>query len=152
LQVLSWGDQAITVILPSSSGFVQLVVQTASGSDEINIMTAALSLAGSMAQLASGGGWDTTLTLVNTGVAPSEALVNFFGNDGSSLQLPLTFPQAPPASPLVASTLDRTLNPNSLLVVDTQQPNNPISQVGSAQLLTNGTISGFAIFKYAPTG
>ena len=35
LQVLSWSDQAITVNLPSSSGFVQPVVQTASGSDEI---------------------------------------------------------------------------------------------------------------------
>jgi len=153
LQVLSWGNQAITVILPSSSGFVQLVVQTASGSDEINIMTAGLSLSGSMAQLASGGGWDTTLTLVNTGETTGEALLNFFGNDGSSLQLPLTFPQAPsPAVPLVASTLDRSLNPNALLVVDSQQPGNPNTQVGSAQLLTSGNIGGFAIFKYAPTG
>jgi pimeloyl-ACP methyl ester carboxylesterase len=153
LHVLSWSDRAITVILPSSSGFVQLVVQTGSGSDEINIMTTALSLAGSIAQLASGGGWDTTLTLVNTGVTPGEALLNFFGNDGSPLQLPLTFPQAaPPAGRLVTSTLDRTLNPNSLLVIDTQQSGNPNTQVGSAQLLANGNISGFSIFKYAPTG
>jgi hypothetical protein len=153
LHVLSWSDQAITVILPSSSGFVQLVVQTASGSDEINIMTTALRLAGSIAQLASGGGWDTTLTLVNTGVTLGEALLNFFGNDGSPLQLPLTFPQAaPPAGRLVTSALDRTLNPNSLLVIDSQQPGNPNSQVGSAQSLANGNISSFAIFKYAPTG
>jgi hypothetical protein len=151
LQVLSWGDQAITVILPSSSGFVQLVVQTASGNDEINIMTVALSLAGSMAQLASGGGWDTTLTLVNTGGTTGEALLNFLGNDGSSLQLPLTFPQAP-STPLVGAMLDETINANALLVIDTQQPGNPISQIGSAQLLTNGSISGFAIFKYMPTG
>jgi hypothetical protein len=128
-------------------------VQTASGSDEINIMTTALSLAGSIAQLASGGGWDTTLSLVNTGAAPSEALVNFFGNDGSPLQLPFTFPQSSSsAGSLVASTLDRTLNPNSLLVIDTQQSGNPNTQVGSAQLLTSGNIGGFAIFKYAPTG
>ena len=155
LQVLSWSDQAITVILSLSNSFVQLVVQTASGSDEINIITTGttgLSFAGSMAQLASGGGWDTTLTLVNTGAATGEALLNFFGNDGSPLQLPFTFPQAPPTSPLVTSTLDRTLNANSLLVIDSQQPSNPASQVGSAQLFTTGNVSGFAIFKYAPTG
>jgi hypothetical protein len=86
-------------------------------------------------------------------VTPGEALLNFFGNDGSPLQLPLTFPQAaPPAGRLVTSALDRTLNPNSLLVMDSQQPGNPSAQVGSAQLLANGNISGFAIFKYAPTG
>jgi hypothetical protein len=90
---------------------------------------------------------------VNTGVAPGEALLNFFGNDGSPLQLPFTFPQSPSsAGSLVASTLDRTLNPNSLLVIGTQQPSNPMSQVGSAQVLTGGNIGGFAIFKYAPTG
>ena len=118
-----------------------------------NIMTTALSLAGSMAQLASGGGWDTTLTLVNTDTAPGEALLNFFGNDGSPLLLPFTFPQeSSSTSSQVATTLDQTLNANSLLVLDSQQPDNRTAQVGSAQLLTNGNIDGFAIFKYAPTG
>lgn len=152
LRVLTWSDQSITVMLPSSSGFVQLVVLTASGSDEINIMTTALSLAGSMAQLASGGGWDTTLTLVNTGAAPGEALLNFFANDGGPLLLPLTLPQKSSSGSQVATTLDQTLNANSMLVIDSQQPSNPTAQVGSAQLLTTDTISGFAIFKYAPTG
>jgi hypothetical protein len=111
-----------------------------------------LTFAGSMAHLASGGSWDTTLTLVNTGAAPSEALLNFFGDNGSPLQLPFTFPQAPPANPLVASTLDRVINANALLVVDTQQPGTNLPQVGSAQLLTGSNIGGFAIFKYTVTG
>lgn len=111
-----------------------------------------LSFAGSMAHLASGGSWDTTLTLVNTGTASSEAMLNFFGDDGSPLQLPFTFPQSPAASPLVASTLDQTINANALLVVDTQQPGTNAPQVGSAQLLTGSNIGGFAIFKYAVTG
>jgi len=107
----------------------------------------------SIAQLASGGGWDTTLTLVNTGGAASEATLNFFDNDGNPLQLPLTFPQTPSsASQLVASTLDQTLNANSLLLMDSQQPGNPNTQVGSARLLTNGNVGGFAIFKYLQTG
>jgi hypothetical protein len=116
-------------------------------------MTTGLSFAGSMAQLASGGGWDTTLTLVNTGAATGEAQLNFFANDGSPLQLPFTFPQMlSPAGPQVASTLDEPLNVNSLLVIDTQQRGNPDTQVGSVQLLTGGNIGGFAIFQYTPTG
>jgi len=113
-----------------------------------------LSLAGSMAQLASGGGWDTTLSLVNTGAAaPAEARLNFVDDKGNPLLLPFTFPQVPSsAGPLVASTLDRTLNPNSLLVIDSQQPGNPNAQVGSAQLVTSGNVGGFAIFKYMPAG
>ena len=110
-----------------------------------------LSFAGSMAHLASGGSWDTRLTLVNTGTAPSEALLHFFGNDGSPLQLPFTFPQAPSPSPVVGATIDETINANSLLVIDTQQPGNSV-QVGSAQVLTGGNIGGFAIFKYTVTG
>jgi hypothetical protein len=109
--------------------------------------------AGSMAQIASGGGWETTLTLVNMGVNPSQAVLNFFGNDGSPLQLPLTFQQTSSSTgPLIVSTLDQTLNANSLLVLDSQQPGNPNAQVGSTQLLTNGNVGGFAIFKYTPTG
>jgi hypothetical protein len=111
-----------------------------------------LTFAGSMAHLASGGSWDTTLTLVNTGAAPSEAMLNFFGDDGSPLQLPFTFPQGPAASPLVVSTLDRVISANSLLVVDSQEPGTNPPQVGSAQLLTGSNIGGFAIFKYTVTG
>jgi len=127
-------------------------VQAASGNDEINIITTALSFAGSMAQLASGGGWDTTFTLINVATVTGEALLNFFDNNGHPVLLPFTFPQESAPSSLVASTLDRTLNANSLLIVDSQQPGNPTAQVGSAQLLTSGNVSGFAIFKYAPTG
>jgi hypothetical protein len=140
LQISTWSDQAITVFLPATyTGFVQLFVQTASGNDEINIMTTGLSFAGSIAQLASGGGWDTTLTLVNTGTATEGALLNFFANDGSPLLLPFTFPQQSATNSQVASTLNQTLNANSLPVMDSQQLSNPTAQVGSAQLLTNGS-------------
>jgi uncharacterized protein (TIGR03437 family) len=41
LQVSTWNDQAISAILPASySGFVQVQVQAAAGSDSINIMAA----------------------------------------------------------------------------------------------------------------
>jgi pimeloyl-ACP methyl ester carboxylesterase len=150
LQILTWNDKTITAVLPAKyTGLVKLFLKTASGQDEINIM-AGPSLAGSMAHLASGGGWDTTLTLINTSASPGEALLDFFGNDGSALQLPVAFPKTPSFSALITSTLDRPLGANSLLVLDSQQPANPNSQVGSAQLF--GNVSGFAIFKYTLTG
>jgi hypothetical protein len=139
--------------LSASSGVATSLGLTGIGST-ITITSAGggLSLAGSMAQIASGGGWETTLTFVNIGAATAEARLNFFGNNGSPPQLPFTFPQAPPTNPLVVSTLDRTLNSNALLVLDSQQPSKANAQIGSAQLWSNGTVGGFAIFKYTTTG
>ena len=144
-------------------GYVGVITITAPGATNspfpipveltVNSAGAGLTLAGSMAHLASGGGWDTTLTLVNTGTTTGEAMLNFFGNDGGPLQLPFNFLESnPPAGPLTTSTLDQPLYPTSMLIVDSQQPTNPNAQVGSAQLLTSGHVDGFAIFKYAPTG
>ncbi len=107
--------------------------------------------AGSMAQLASGGGWDTTLTLVNTGTSSGDVVLNFYGPTGSPWVLPVAFPQVS-ASQQDTTTLDRSLNANALLLVDSQAPGNITANVGSAQLLTEGDIGGFAIFTYLPTG
>src|SRR5437773_3801921 len=109
---------------PSSAGSFALTVRvtdsaaaTASQAYTLTVSTAGLSLTGSIAQVASGGGWDTTLTLVNTGASAGEALLNFLGNDGNPLQLPFVISQIPlPAASLVASTLDQPLNANSMLV------------------------------------
>jgi hypothetical protein len=112
-----------------------------------------LSLAGSIAQVASGGGWDTTLTLVNTGAVPAEAQLNIFADNSGSLSLPLTFLQVPlQAGPLIVSTLQQILSANALLVVDSQQCGTATAHIGSAQLLTTGNIGGFAVSDYAPTG
>ncbi|MGD0200332.1 MAG: hypothetical protein ABSD27_06220 [Bryobacteraceae bacterium] len=104
--------------------------------------------AGSMAQLVSGGIWNTTITLVNTGAAAAQARLNFFDNNGNPLPLPLTFPQTSSATPLLASTLDRTLNAGSALVIHIAGLDSQAALEGWGQLLTNGTISGFAVFGW----
>lgn len=112
-----------------------------------------VSFAGAMSQMASGGGWSTTLTLVNTGMSTGAALLNFIGNNGGPLALPFTSPQqAPGAGAAIVSTVAQSLNANSMLVLNSQQPANPNAQVGSAELLTTGNVSGFATFQYVPTG
>jgi len=106
---------------------------------------------GSMAQLSSGGGWDTQLTLVNTGFSPADSTLNFVGNLGSALDLPFTFPQGGLPNQ-TTSTLTETLNSNQMLVLDTNDVSNTAGLTGSAQFTTSGAIDGFAIFRYTPTG
>jgi hypothetical protein len=107
-----------------------------------------LVLAGSMAQLASGGLWNTTITLVNTGAAAAQVRLNYFDDTGNALLLPLTFPQTSSTAPLMASTLDRTISPGAELVIQTAGTASQATQAGWAQLLANGAISGSAVFGW----
>ena len=100
--------------------------------------------AGSMAHLASGGGWDTTITLANAGTSSAQAQLDFFDNDGNPLFLPLTFVQTG-ATSTASSSVSQTIAPGATLVILTQGDNS-VTQVGSAHLTTNGNVSGFAIF------
>jgi hypothetical protein len=120
--------------------------------DSVAADSATLSLAGSLAQIASAGGWDTSLTLVNLGTAAGEARLSFYANNGSRLPLPYTFPQQPAPGTTLGSTIDENLNANAVLVLDTTGPINQAPATGSSQLLTSGNIGGFGIFTYTPSG
>jgi hypothetical protein len=106
-----------------------------------------LSYSGSFAHFASGAGWDTIITLVNEGTANAQAQVNFYDESGNPATLPLDFPQG--GGPANASTYLQTLKPGGVLVIDSQGGTN--TSVGSAQLLSDGKVSGFLIFRYLPT-
>jgi hypothetical protein len=151
LQVLSWSDQTITVSLPASfTGFVQLLVQTATGSDAMGIeVTPRLDFIGSMAHLAAQENWTTTFTLVNKGTSTAQTLLSFFGDladpSGSGpLTLPLTFPQQ--GSQMLNSVLNQNISANASLIVTTPQALTSPVLVGSAQLASMGAVDGFAIF------
>ncbi len=120
--------------------------------EESSATITGLASAGSMAQLASGGPWTTTITLVNTGSTAAQTRLNFFGDDGNPATLPWTFPQLANASgPTLAATLDRTLNPGAQLVLQTTNSTGT-AVAGWAQLLSNGaagSISGYAVFSAA---
>jgi sugar lactone lactonase YvrE len=111
-----------------------------------------LNLAGSLAQIASAGGWDTSLTLVNLGTVPGEARLNFFADDGSAPWLPFTEPQQPALGTTLGSTLDQTLAAGASLLFDTTGPNTQATAEGFSELLSGGGIGGFAIFTYTPNG
>lgn len=103
---------------------------------------------GSMAQIASAGGWDTSVVLVNLGPNAAQARLKFFSDpSGGPLRLPFTFPQTPLSS-LVTSTVDQTLNPNAVFLANTSGPLNQGSSTGWAQLQTDASVSGFGIFRF----
>jgi len=106
--------------------------------------------AGSMAQLASGGGWDTTLTLTNAGTSSAQAQLSFFDNNGKALSLPVTLVQS--GNVITATTITQQIAAGAALVVLSQGSNTGPAVVGSAQLTTDGNVGGFAIFRYNPTG
>jgi hypothetical protein len=138
-------------LLPSI--LLTIISCSAFGESSASASTDGFTNTGSMAQLASAGSWTTTITLVNTGTMPAQARLNFFDNNGNPLLLPLSFPASSggpsPFVVLLASTLDRMLDPGAELVIQSTGPNNQPTLVGWAQLLTNGTIGGFAVFSQA---
>ncbi|HSR09172.1 MAG TPA: hypothetical protein VLM42_18725, partial [Bryobacteraceae bacterium] len=97
---------------------------------------------GSMADLASGAGWDSTIQLVNTGGAAAHTSIGFFGDDGSPLALPVV------PGFLPTSTVTESVAPNATLLIDSS--NSDGLQTGYAQLNSDAGISGFIRFRFAP--
>jgi hypothetical protein len=147
-----------TVVGAIAAGFVT-VTDNATGSPQIVTLTgigvtaaANSTNVGSMAQIASGAGWGTVFTVVNTGTTPADVQMAFFNDSGSALSLPITFPQSPLTPAQQASTVNQTLAAGATLLIQSQGLASQALQVGSAQLSTSGSVGGFAIFHYSPTG
>jgi hypothetical protein len=127
------------------SGTITINGQTFTISQEST--SSGLSDAGSMSQIAAGGGWDTSLTLIDLGTASTEARIDFWGDTGSALVLPFTFPQQTFTGTMLGATLDQILNPHGQFVINTAGSLSDPLSVGWAQLRTGGAVNGFAIFK-----
>ena len=124
-----------------------------------------LNLAGSLAHLVSQGGWAFTLATAKLGAAPVTARVDIRGGQGDPLTVPMTFPAGSPLSgslgganivgativgaTIVGASIDRTLNPNAQLVMNSTGPDTTPAASGWAQLLSTGNVSGFGIFSNA---
>lgn len=153
--------------LGTGSGTVSFTVEANTGASRIGTVSingqtctivqqgasaAELPLAGSLAQIASAGGWDTTLTLVNLGSTAAEARLNLYGRDGTAPWLPFTLPQQTLQGTILGSMIDKTVAPGALLSLDMTGPSGQASVVGSAQLHTSGNVGGFGIFQIQATG
>ncbi|MEQ1886904.1 MAG: BACON domain-containing carbohydrate-binding protein [Bryobacteraceae bacterium] len=114
---------------------------------------AGLTLGGSLAQVASQGTWRFTLNAINLGNGGAITRFSFLDDNGAGLALPLTFPQQSPSSgPISASVLDRTIEANAQLVIESTGPDSAPQLIGSGLLQSNGNVSGFGIFSNPTLG
>jgi hypothetical protein len=104
---------------------------------------------GGMAHIVSGAGWRSIFSVVNTGATVANISLSFFDDGGNPLSLPLTFLQD--GSTLTAAQVTRTVAAGASLVIQAQGLNGPAA-LGSAQLATNGSATGFALLRYDPSG
>ena len=115
------------------------------GFDNITVGSVSPGIIASMAQLASAGSWDTSVTLINLGSSAVCASLQFYADpNGGPLNLPITFPQGGAPATKTSSVVGN-INPNALLVIDTTGPDaNP--NVGWANLQAAGNVGGYAVF------
>ena len=105
---------------------------------------------GTAPHIASGAGWTTTVVLVNTGGTSAQAHLKFFADSGAPLTLPVSFPQS--GATATSAALDQTLRAHATLwLQSTSSAKSPL-QTGSLQFTTDGSVGGYVIFSYAPTG
>ena len=158
LAISSWTDQAITALLPSTySGLVGIAVQTASGSDYINIMAVSppptISLSNSKLQFAYTVG----------GALPTPQTITIDNSGGGTLTW-VASPSAPwvvlGAPPLTVSINPTGLNPGTyqgaVTITVTGATNNPqtvsvtLTVSGAVVQLTTKNSASFGILALAP--
>ncbi|MGJ5817783.1 putative Ig domain-containing protein [Paludibaculum fermentans] len=102
--------------------------------------------AGIISQVASGGGWKTTISLLNVGAATAPVKVQFMAEDGTLLDLPMTITQAGASVTQAGGPVNTTLAPNATLLIETEAPVSTTT-VGWADVQGTGTLAGYAIFR-----
>jgi hypothetical protein len=143
--------------IPVSSGTFSFTIQAtdtkgASGSAVFQLTINPLppgtpSRVGVCSHVAAGDSWNTTVTVVNTASAPILIQVNFWGDNGIGLSLPLTFPQNGGGPATTASSVERSLPVGGSLIISTNLPVSAGLLTGWAEILSTGNAGAFAIFS-----
>ncbi len=105
---------------------------------------------GSLAHITYNDGWQTTITLVNTGTAQTTPTLSFYNNNGTPLAVPLSYPQTGTVSN--SASIQPQLAPGQMLIMQTQGQDAQPSVSGSALLTSTGDVGGSAIFHLDATG
>lgn len=102
--------------------------------------------AGVISQIASGGGWRTTITLINISQSQAQVRVNLYADDGTPLPLPVTVTQGGASTTTVSAVVDRTLPAGGTMLIDSETALSTTS-VGWADVRSTAALAGFAIFR-----
>lgn len=120
---------------------LQLTIQPAASAGS-------LAPAGGFAQIASGAGWNTTMTLVNLSTDTVNGQISFYTATGNAMPLPLTFTQF--GLSLSGSSQTFTLGPGASLVIESGGGSS--LSVGWAAVQATGALTGYSIFDFALPG
>jgi len=97
---------------------------------------------GSFAQIAYGGGWQTTFTLLNqSDTLLAHLTLNFYGDDGSPLNVPIQ-------DAATTSSYTITIVPGGLQSVVISSPNSTSSQGWASMDVSGGIVRGQASFRW----
>ncbi len=103
---------------------------------------------GVFAQVASGGGWKTSLYLINLSASPAQVMLNFWGDGGTALTLPLSIAQNGSTQSHPAATFTTTIGANATLLIESGAPSSK-PQAGWAEVFsTSAAVSGYGAFHY----
>src|SRR6266516_4772049 len=93
---------------------------------------------GSFAQIASGAGWKTTIVLVNLSSIAVSARVNFYGDSGNPLILPLVLADG---SGTASSSIDLSMQARGSAVLQSEASTSSVS-LGWAEIEASGPLNG----------
>lgn len=106
---------------------------------------------GVFSQVAAGGGWTTSLYLVNQISSAVPATVNFWADQGTPLALPFTVTQAGSAQMQSGSTVSTTIGANSTVLIECASSSD--SFTGWVEVASATPIGGYGVFHYlSPAG
>jgi sugar lactone lactonase YvrE len=118
------------------------------------ISVGTLNRTGVLGHIAVGGPWTTRAYLTNISTAPVAVNLQFHDDSGNNLTIPITVTQQGTAQPIVTSSFNGVMNPNTTLVIDSGSAI-PNTLTGWIDVLSSGpanSLAGFAIFRQLSNG
>lgn len=155
----------LSIVVPATSSTANytLHVLNASASDSNGVSSALTAIDGAVtvgsgtsgsriggfAHIASGSGWKTMISLINTTTTDASVTLSFYADDGSPQNLPMTIISEGATQTATATTTTQVIHPSATLLISSDAGPNA-NLTGWADVASTASLSGFAIF--AQTG
>lgn len=105
-----------------------------------------------LSHFASGGGWDSSIYLVNTSTSAVAVDIKFVADNGTALSLELSTTLDGVTHTLTAAELTETIAPSSTMLIELSSPGSTVSTTGWVQVSSGGPIKGYAAFHSSLPG
>lgn len=155
---LSLSSSGVISGSPTTAGQSNFSVQvmdsvsaTATQNFSLTVSPVGAARTGVLSQVVSGGGWKTSIYLVNTSTAPVPVVVKFWSNTGTALTLPLTVTLTGGSLVSSASSVSETVAANATLLIESTSSAS-VESIGWAEVISTGPMTGYGVFHYTSTG